>query len=95
MKVRMLHDRVLVKRHKSEDKSKGGLYIPDVAKDKPLFGTVIAAGPGEVLDDGSLRAMSVKVGDTVLIGKYTGYDVRLDNEEHLVVREEEILAVTQ
>ena len=95
MKFRPLHDRVLVKRLTPEAKSAGGIIIPDSAKDKPQEAQVVAVGEGRRQDDGTLRAVSVKVGDKVLFGKYTGDEVKLDGEEHIVLREEDILAVLE
>ncbi|HND29612.1 MAG TPA: co-chaperone GroES [Myxococcota bacterium] len=95
MKFRPLHDRVLVKRLTPEAKSAGGIIIPDAAKDKPQEAQVVAVGEGRRQDDGTLRPVSVKVGDKVLFGKYTGDEVKLDGEEHIVLREEDILAVLE
>lgn len=95
MKFRPLHDRVLVKRISPETKTVGGIIIPDSAKDKPQEAEVVAVGNGRVLDSGEVRSMSVKVGDRVLFGKYTGDEVKLDGEEHVVLREEDILAVLE
>ena len=95
MKFRPLHDRVLVKRLTPEAKSAGGIIIPDAAKDKPQEAVVVAVGEGRRQDDGTLRPVSVKVGDKVLFGKYTGDEVKLDGEEHIVLREEDILAVLE
>ena len=93
MKFRPLYDRVLVKRLTGETKSAGGLIIPDTAKEKPQEAEVVAVGSGRVLENGSVRAMNVKVGDRVLFGKYTGDEVKLDGEEHIILREEDVLAV--
>ncbi len=93
MKLRPLADRVVVKRTKEEEKTKGGIIIPDSAKEKPIEGLVIAVGNGKVLKDGKVRACEVKVGDRVLFGKYTGTEVKVEGEEHVLLREEEILAV--
>ena len=93
MAFRPLYDRVLVKRISAEAKTAGGLIIPDAAKEKPQEAEVISVGSGRVLDSGSVRAMSVKVGDRVLFGKYTGDEIKLDGEEHIILREEDILAV--
>ena len=93
MKVRPLHDRVLVKRVEEETKTKGGLFIPTTAQEKPLEGAVIAVGKGKILDDGKVRAMAVKVGDRVLFAKYSGTEVKIDGEEHLILREEDLLGV--
>ena len=95
MKIRPLHDRVIVKRVENEQKTKGGLYIPDTAKEKPIEGTILAVGNGKVLDDGSVRALQVKEGDRVLFGKYSGTEVKLDGEEHLIMREDDILGVIE
>ncbi len=93
MNFRPLYDRVLVKRLQSENRTAGGLIIPDTAKEKPQEAEVVAVGNGRVLDNGTVRAMSLKVGDKVLFGKYTGDEIKLDGEEHLILREEDILAV--
>jgi chaperonin GroES len=93
MSFRPLYDRVLLKRVAAETKSAGGLFIPETAKEKPQEAQVIAVGPGRTLDDGTTRAVSVNVGDRVLLGKYTGSEIKLDGEDHVIVREDEILAV--
>ncbi len=93
MTLKPLNDRVLVKRLESEEKTAGGLYIPDTAKEKPSKGEVIAVGPGKVADNGQRVDMAVKQGDTVLFNKYAGTEVKLDGVEHLVMREDDILAV--
>jgi len=93
MKIRPLQDRVIVKRVKEEEKTKGGIIIPDSAKEKPIEGEVIAVGPGKILDDGKQKPPDVKVGDRVLFGKYSGTEVKLDGEEHVVLREDDILGV--
>jgi chaperonin GroES len=93
MKIRPLQDRVLIKRIAEEEKTKGGIYIPDTAKEKPVEGEVVAAGGGRVQEDGKLRPLDVKKGDRVLFGKYSGSDVKLDGVEHLIMREDDILAV--
>ena len=95
MKLKPLNDRVLVKRLESEEKTAGGLYIPDTAKEKPSKGEVVAVGPGKTADDGKVMAMTVKAGDQVLFNKYAGTEVKLDGVEHLVMREDDILAVIQ
>jgi len=95
MKIRPLHDRVIVKRIEGEQKTKGGLIIPDTAKEKPIEGTVLAVGNGKVLEDGSVRKLEVKEGDRVLFGKYSGTEVKLDGEEHLIMREDDILGVVE
>ena len=93
MKLMPLNDRVLVKRLESEEKTAGGLYIPDTAKEKPSKGEIVAAGPGKVAEDGKRVALAVKAGDTVLFNKYAGTEVKLDGIEHLVMREDDILAI--
>jgi chaperonin GroES len=93
MKFKPLHDRVLVKRSEEEEKSAGGIIIPDSAKEKPTHAKVIAVGPGKIDDHGKVIAMAVKEGDKVLIGKYSGTDIKLDGVEHVIVREDEILGI--
>lgn len=93
MKLKPLNDRVLVKRLESEEKTAGGLYIPDTAKEKPSKGQVVAAGPGKMDDNGKRIPMAVKPGDEVLFNKYAGTEVKLDGVDHLVMREEDILAI--
>ena len=93
MKLKPLNDRVLVKRLESEEKTAGGLYIPDTAKEKPSRGKVVAAGPGKLADDGKRTALAVAAGDLVLFNKYAGTEISLDGEEHLVMREDDILAI--
>ncbi len=93
--IRPLQDRVIVKRVKEEEKTKGGLYIPDSAKEKPVEGEVIAIGNGKVQEDGTVRALDVKVGDRVLFGKYSGNEIKLDGEERLILREDDILGVIE
>ena len=95
MKLRPLRDRVLVKRLEEKEVKKGGIIIPDTAKEKPQEGEIIAAGPGKVTDDGKLQPMSVKVGDKILFGKYSGSEVKLDGEEYLILKEDEILGVLE
>jgi chaperonin GroES len=95
MKFRPLYDRVLVKRVTTENKSAGGLIIPDTAKEKPQEAEVIAVGSGRLLEDGKVRPMTIKAGDRVLFGKYTGDEIKLDGEEHVILREEDILAVLE
>ena len=95
MNIRPLHDRILARRVQEEEKTAGGLFIPDTAKEKPLEAEVIAVGSGKVLDDGKLRPLEVKKGDKVLIGKYSGSEVKLDGEEHIILREDDILAVIE
>ena len=94
MKIRPLQDRIVVKRLEGESKTKGGIIIPDTAKEKPIEGRVVAVGNGKVLKDGKVRPVDVRVGDTILFGKYSGTEVKLDGEEHLLIREDDVLAVT-
>ncbi|HEY4118524.1 MAG TPA: co-chaperone GroES [Byssovorax sp.] len=95
MKIRPLQDRVIVRRVKEEEKTKGGLYIPDTAKEKPIEATVVAVGNGKVLEDGTVRKLDVKAGDRILFGKYSGTEVKVDGEEHLILREDDILGVLE
>ena len=95
MKIRPLQDRVIVRRVKEEEKTKGGLYIPDTAKEKPIEATVIAVGNGKVLEDGTVRKLDVKAGDRILFGKYSGTEVKIDGEDHLILREDDILGVIE
>ncbi len=95
MKFRPLYDRVLVKRVAAEQKTSGGLFIPDTAKEKPLEAEIIAVGQGKTLDDGTVRPLTVSVGDRVLFGKYTGDEIKLDGEEHIILRESDILAIIE
>jgi len=95
MQVRPLHDRVLVKRFLEEEKSKGGIYIPDSAKEKPIQGEVIAAGTGRVTEDGKVRPLEVKKGDKILFGKYSGTEIKIEGEDYLMMREEDILGIIQ
>lgn len=95
MKVRPLHDRIIVKRLEGEEKTKGGIIIPDTAKEKPIEGRVIAVGNGKRLEDGSVRPLDVKEGDRVLFGKYSGTDIKIDGEEHLILREDDVLAILE
>ena len=95
MKFRPLHDRILVKRLDSETKTKGGIIIPDTAKEKPQEALVIAVGPGKVNEDGKVTPLDVKKGDKVLFGKYSGSEITLDGEEHLIIREDDVLAVLE
>ena len=94
-KVRPLHDRIIVKRLEEGEQRVGGIIIPDTAKEKPQQGRVIAAGKGRVKDDGKILAMDVKKGDTILFGKYSGQEIKLDGEEYLIMREEEVLGVIE
>ena len=93
MNLKPLNDRVLIKRLESETTTSGGIIIPDNAKEKPMEGEVVAAGEGKLLDDGKIRSLEVKVGDTVFFRKYAGTDVTIEGVDHLIMREEEILAV--
>jgi len=95
MKIRPLHDRVLVRRLEEEEKTKGGIIIPDTAKEKPQQGEVIAVGNGKILEDGSVRKLDVKVGDKVIFSKYAGTEVKIEGEEYLIMREEDILGVIE
>ena len=95
MKIRPLHDRILIKRLEEEDKSKGGIIIPDTAKEKPQYGKVIAVGKGKSLEGGKVLPPDVKKGDKVLFGKYAGTEVKIDGEEYLLMREDDILAMVQ
>ncbi len=95
MKLRPLQDRIIVRRVKEEEKTKGGIIIPDSAKEKPIEGVVVAVGNGKLLDDGNLRALDIKAGDRVLFGKYSGTDVKIEGEEHLILREDDVLGVVE
>jgi chaperonin GroES len=92
-KVRPLHDRLLVKRIEEKETVKGGIIIPDTAKEKPQEGEVIAVGNGKILDNGTKVPLDVKAGDKILFGKYSGTDIKIDDEEYLILREDEVLAV--
>jgi len=95
MKIRPLHDRVIVKRLESETKSAGGIVIPDSAAEKPVQGKVVAVGKGKILEDGSVRALDVKIGDKILFGKYSGTEVKVDGDDLVVMREEDVMAVIE
>ena len=95
MKIRPLQDRVIVKRLEEEEKTKGGIIIPDTAKEKPQEGKVIAVGKGKMTEDGKVIPMDVKVGDRILFGKYSGSEIKIDGEEHLIMREEDILGIIE
>jgi chaperonin GroES len=95
MKVRPLADRILVKRVEAEDTVKGGIIIPDTAKEKPQEGKVVAVGPGRLGEDGKRMPMEVKKGNRILMGKYAGTEVKIDDEEHLIMREDDVLAVIE
>ncbi len=93
MKIRPLHDRVIVKRLEAETKTAGGIVIPDTAAEKPIRGEVVAVGNGKILEDGKVRPLDVKVGDKVLFGKYSGTEVKVDGQELVVMKEDDIMAV--
>ncbi|MEN9800789.1 MAG: co-chaperone GroES [Pseudomonadota bacterium] len=95
MKIRPLQDRIIIKRVAEENKTKGGLFIPETAKEKPLEGHVVAVGNGKLLEDGKLRPLDIKAGDTVLFSKYAGTEIKLDGEDHLILREEDVLGVIE
>ncbi len=95
MKIRPLHDRVIVKRLEEERTSPGGILIPDTAAEKPVQGKIVAVGKGKILEDGNVRALDVKVGDKILFGKYSGTEVKVDGEELVVMREEDVMAVIE
>jgi chaperonin GroES len=95
MKIRPLQDRVIVKRLEEEEKTKGGIIIPDTAKEKPQEGKVTAVGKGKMTEDGKLIPLDVKVGDKILFGKYSGTEIKIEGEEHLIMREEDILGVIE
>jgi chaperonin GroES len=95
MKIRPLHDRVIVKRLESETRSAGGIVIPDSAAEKPVQGKVVAVGKGKILEDGQVRPLDVKVGDKILFGKYSGTEVKVDGDELVVMREEDVMAVIE
>ena len=93
MKVKPLADRVIIKPAPAEEKSKGGIILPDTAKEKPVIGEIVAVGPGKVTDDGKKVTMELKVGDKVLYGKYSGTEVQVDSEDYLIMRESDIFAI--
>jgi chaperonin GroES len=95
MKIRPLQDRVIVKRLEEEEKTKGGIIIPDTAKEKPQEGKVIAVGKGKVTEEGKVIPLDVKVGDKILFGKYSGSEIKIEGEEHLIMREEDILGIIE
>ena len=95
MKIRPLHDRVIVKREEEEKKSQGGIIIPDTATEKPIFGKVVAVGKGKILENGVIRPLDLKVGDKILFGKYSGTEVKMDGDELVVMREEDVMAVVE
>jgi chaperonin GroES len=95
MKVRPLHDRVIVERMKEEEKTKGGIIIPDTAKEKPVEGRIIAVGAGKVLEDGKRVPLQVKAGDRILFGKYAGTEIKIEGKDHLIMREDDIIAIVE
>lgn len=95
MKIKPLQDRIIVKRLEEEEKTKGGIIIPDAAKEKPQEGKVIAVGDGKVLDNGQKFDLTVKVGDKILFGKYSGTEIKIDGEEHLIMREDDVLGIVE
>jgi chaperonin GroES len=95
VKIRPLHDRVVVKRLEQQEQIRGGIIIPDSAKEKPQEAEVVAVGPGKLNDEGKRSPMDVKAGDRILIGKYSGSEIKLDDEEYVILREDEILAVVE
>lgn len=95
MKIRPLHDRIIVKRMEEEEKTKGGIIIPDTAKEKPFEGKVIAVGDGKVKEDGTKIPMEVKKGDKILFSKYAGSDVKIDGEDYLIMKEDDVLAIIE
>jgi chaperonin GroES len=95
MKIRPLHDRVIVKRLESETKTAGGIVIPDSAAEKPVQGKIVAVGKGKILEDGTVRALDVKIGDKILFGKYSGTEVKVDGDDLVVMREEDVMAVIE
>jgi chaperonin GroES len=95
MKLRPLQDRVIVRRVKEEEKTRGGLFIPDTAKEKPVEAIVLAVGNGKVLEDGTIRKSDLKEGDRILFGKYTGNEVKIDGEDALILREDDVLGVLE
>ena len=94
-KIRPLQDRLIVKRMAEEEKTKGGIIIPDTAKEKPIEGKVIAAGNGKVLEDGKVRPLDVKAGDRILFSKYAGTEIKIDGEDRVILREEDVLAIVE
>jgi chaperonin GroES len=95
MKVQPLHDRILVKRIDEEQKTKGGIIIPDTAKEKPQEGKVVSVGKGRVLDDGKVQELAVKKGDKILFSKYAGTEIKVEGEEHIIIREDDVLAILE
>ena len=95
MRIRPLYDRILVKRIEEQSRTASGLYIPDTAKEKPMEATIVAVGNGKIQEDGSLRKLEVKAGDKILFSKYSGSDIKIDGTEHLILREDDVLAVIE
>jgi chaperonin GroES len=95
MKIRPLHDRIVVKRKAEEERTAGGLYIPESAKERPVEAEVVAVGNGKLLEDGTLRPLGLKAGDKILFGKYAGNEIKLDDVEYLIMREDDVLAVIE
>ncbi len=95
MKIKPLQDRIIVKQVEAEEKTKGGIIIPDSAKERPQEGTIVAVGPGKVANDGKIIAMTVKEGDLVLFSKYAGTEIKIDDEEHMIMREDDILGIIE
>ena len=95
MKIRPLHDRVIVKRVEEEETTKGGIIIPDTAKEKPVEGKIVAVGDGKVADDGKKIPLEVKAGDKILFGKYAGTEIQIEGEEHIIMREDDIIAIVE
>lgn len=95
MKIRPLQDRIIVKRQEEEEKSKGGIIIPDSARERPVEGKVVAVGSGKILETGKKQPLDVKVGDKILFGKYAGTEVKIEGEEHLILREDDILGIIE
>ena len=95
MNIRPLHDRVIVKRTEEEGTTKGGIIIPDSAKEKPAEGLVVAVGNGKIMENGEVKALDVKIGDRILFGKYAGTEVNIESEEHLIMREDDIIAIVE
>ena len=95
MKIKPLHDRVILKRVEEEETTKGGIIIPDTAKEKPAEGLIVAVGSGKISEDGTKQALEVKEGDKVLFGKYSGTEIKINDEEHLIMREDEIIAIIE
>jgi chaperonin GroES len=95
MKIKPLHDRVIVKRVEEEETTKGGIIIPDTAKEKPVEGKVVAVGDGKIMEDGKRQPLDIKKGDKILFGKYAGTDINIDGEEHLIMREDDVIAIVK